>query len=67
MDEYKGTLSGTLFTLRLWTEQPGDDQIEWRGQLRHVLSGEVRNFRTWEGLLSCLEEMASLDRGSGEV
>ena len=57
MDEHKDTTLSTLFTLRVWSEPRNDDQVEWRGQVRHVLSGEVRYFRQWEGLVCCLEEM----------
>lgn len=39
-----------LFTLRLWQEDLGGDQKEWRSQVRHVSSGETRHFRDWEAL-----------------
>jgi hypothetical protein len=44
-----------LFTIRLWTEPLGQGQVEWRGQVQHVLSGERRSFREWATLLSYLE------------
>jgi hypothetical protein len=44
-----------LFTVRLWTEQFGAGQIERRGQVQHVLSGERRYFRDWATLLTYLE------------
>ena len=31
-----------LFTLRVWAEEIGDNQQEWRGKLQHVPSGETR-------------------------
>ncbi len=46
-----------LFTLRLWAETLGDGRSEWRGQLRHVVSGEVRYFRDWLTLVSLLGEL----------
>lgn len=46
-----------LFTLRLWREVWGDGQAEWRGQVRHVLSGEVRYFRRWSALIAYLVAM----------
>jgi hypothetical protein len=46
-----------LFTLRLWSEEPGGGQREWRGRVQHVLSGEVRYFRGWSGLTAFLQEM----------
>jgi len=39
-----------LFTVRLWREDLGDDQVEWRGQVTHVLSGEACWFREWTEL-----------------
>lgn len=39
-----------LFTVRLWCEDLGDGQIEWRGQVTHVLSGEAHYFREWAEL-----------------
>lgn len=39
-----------LFTVRLWSEDLGDDQVEWRGQVTHVLSGEAHYFREWQEL-----------------
>lgn len=44
-----------LFTIRLWTEPLGDGQIERRGRVHHVLSGERRSFRDWAALVSYLE------------
>jgi len=46
-----------LFTLRLWQEAWGDGQTEWRGQVQHVLSGEVRYFRQWLALIAHLVEI----------
>ncbi len=39
-----------LFTLRLWQEATGGDQVEWRGKIEHVRSGQVRYFRDWHTL-----------------
>ena len=39
-----------LFTVRLWSEDLGGDQVEWRGQVTHVLSGEAHYFREWQDL-----------------
>jgi hypothetical protein len=47
-----------LFTLRLWQGAWDDGQGEWRGQVRHVLSGEARYFREWSALIVHLLEMA---------
>lgn len=47
--------------IRLWPEGLGEGQIEWRGHVQHVNSGEVRYFREWSALqdflaLFCLNE-----------
>lgn len=36
-----------LFMLRFWSEDLGDGQIDWRGKVQHVNSGEVIYFRDW--------------------
>jgi len=46
-----------LFTVRLWLADLGEGRTEWRGQVRHVLSGEVRYFRNWPTLIAVLREM----------
>jgi hypothetical protein len=45
-----------LFTVRLWTEALGDGQMERRGQVQHVLSGERHYFRDWTSLMDFLED-----------
>ncbi|HET7091361.1 MAG TPA: hypothetical protein VFL17_22235 [Anaerolineae bacterium] len=44
-----------LFTVRVWLEDLGDGKAEWRGQVKHVMSGEVRYFREWQTLLGHLK------------
>jgi hypothetical protein len=39
-----------LFMLRLWPEDLGSGQIDWRGSIQHVNSGEARYFRDWPTL-----------------
>jgi hypothetical protein len=46
-----------LFTVRLWPEELGDGQVEWRGQVRHVTSGQSRCFRQWPALVAALQDM----------
>ncbi len=46
-----------LFTLRVSAEPLNDGQVEWRGSVRHVLTGEVRYFRNWPMLVECLANM----------
>ncbi len=42
--------SSQLFMLRLWPEDLGHGQTDWRGSVQHVNSGEVRYFRDWPTL-----------------
>ena len=46
-----------LFTVRMWQEELGEGQAEWRGKVQHVQSGEVRYFRQWSALVASLERM----------
>ncbi len=46
-----------LFMVRVWLEDLGADRTEWRGQVQHVASGQVRYFRDWPGLSVCVQEM----------
>jgi hypothetical protein len=51
-------LSNTrLFTLRLWREDLGAGQGEWRGEVHDVVSGERRYFRDWPALLASLQDL----------
>ena len=47
-----------LFTVRVWLEDLGEGQTEWRGKIQHVLSGEARYFRDWTGLVEQMKAMA---------
>jgi hypothetical protein len=49
-----------LFLVRLWLEDLGAEQQEWRGRVQHVLSGQVRYFREWAALETILRNMVSL-------
>ncbi len=49
-----------LFMVRVWLEDLGDGKTEWRGQVKHVLSGEVRYFREWTTLADYLQAMLHL-------
>ena len=46
-----------LFTVRIWKEKLNDDHTEWRGTVRHVLSGETNHFREWTNLIKYLERV----------
>ena len=47
-----------LFTVRLWCEDLGAGQVQWRGQVQHVLSGEAHYFQDWPELETHLLAMA---------
>jgi len=46
-----------LFTVRLWAEETGDGQTEWRGRVQHVTSGEAYYFRDWPTLITYLLQL----------
>ena len=46
-----------LFTVRLWREEVDSGQIEWRGKVQQVSTGEAHYFREWETLISLLLQM----------
>jgi hypothetical protein len=48
-----------LFTIRMWPEEVGANQIEWRGQARHIPSGQACYFRDWPSLTDFLERTLS--------
>ena len=47
--------SSHLFMLRLWPEDLGGGQTDWRGKVQHVNSGEARYFRDWPTLEAFIE------------
>lgn len=47
-----------LFTVRLWQEELGDGQVEWRGRVQHVTSGEAYYFRDWPTLIAYLLKLS---------
>jgi hypothetical protein len=44
-----------LFTVRVWREELGDDQFEWRGKVQQVDTGEAFYFREWRGVIAYLK------------
>jgi hypothetical protein len=51
--------SSHLLTLRIWREELGGGETEWRGKVQHVTNGEVRYFRDWPTLISFLLSVLS--------
>lgn len=48
-----------LFMLRVWLEEVGDSRTEFRGTLKHVLSGETHHFRDWATLVQLIESLVT--------
>ena len=48
-----------LFTLRLWQEELGGGESEWRGRVQDVTSGEAAFFRDWPGLAATVQRLAA--------
>jgi len=46
--------SSRLFTIRLWQEELGEGQTEWRGRAQDIATGSAKNFRDWPGLITFL-------------
>ncbi len=46
-----------LFTIRVWEEEIGTGQSEWRGRVQLLTSGEIRYFREWVALVPLLRTM----------
>jgi hypothetical protein len=53
-----------LFTVRVWLEELGAGQTEWRGEVHYVLSGEVRYFRDWPMLIALVQTMLPKQAGA---
>ncbi|TAH53652.1 MAG: hypothetical protein EYC68_02600 [Chloroflexota bacterium] len=50
-----------LFTVRVWLEDLGNGQSEWRSRVQHIPSGEIRYLNEWSMLLAFILEMLSGD------
>ena len=57
MDKTQASFNTQLFTVRVWREELGAGQREWRGEVHDVLSGERRYFREWSALLASLQAL----------
>jgi hypothetical protein len=58
-DKYKSSRSppSIILTLRLWQESLGNEQSEWRGEVKNLTTGEVRYFRQWEEIAVLVPRM----------
>jgi hypothetical protein len=57
MDPSRAPSHTQLFTVRVWREDLGAGQTEWRGEVHAVASGERRYFREWSTLLAVLQAL----------
>jgi hypothetical protein len=57
MDRPSKSPRSQLFTVRVWKEEVSNGQIEWRGKVQLVNSGDVRYFRDWDALVPLLLTM----------
>ncbi len=57
MDKAQRPARTHLFTVRVWLEDLGEGQTEWRGEVHEVVSGERRYFRDWPTLVTLLQAM----------
>jgi hypothetical protein len=56
MNERQAQHDTQLFSIRLWPEDLGNGRAEWRGQVRHLPTGETHYFREWPVLVSFLQD-----------
>jgi hypothetical protein len=54
MDHHAHGERSHLFTLRVWPEPVGEGDVEWRGKVQHVITGEQRYFHDWPTLIAFL-------------
>lgn len=66
MDHTRSLSNTCLFTLRLWREDLGAGQTEWRGEVHDVLSGERRFFRDWPALIASLQALLEAQKPDGQ-
>ena len=46
-----------LFLVRIWDEDLGDGQKEWRGRIQHTTTGQIEYFRDWQVVPALLRAM----------
>ena len=57
MDRPQAQSNTQLVTVRLWREDLGEGQGEWRGEVHDVASGERHYFREWLTLVAFLQAL----------
>ena len=59
MEQQRRHTPSYLYTVRLWPEELGNGQLEWRGCVKYVASGEEHYFRDWSSLCAVMVGMVS--------
>lgn len=55
-----------LFTVRLWQEELGGGQAEWRGRAQDIATGAAAYFRDWPGLIAVLSRLLEATNNSAK-
>ncbi len=66
MDKQRQLHRTQLFVLRVWLEDLGKGQTEWRGDIQNTATREKQYFREWSALLAFMQrscEQAQLQGG----
>jgi hypothetical protein len=50
------------FLIRLWTEDLGGGELEWRGKAQNIATGNSSYFRDWPGLVAAIQKLLEPDR-----
>jgi hypothetical protein len=64
MDNAQPPSRSHLFTVRVWREDLGQGQTEWRGEVHDVVSGERRYFPYPPTLVTLVREMLPQQEGT---
>ncbi len=49
--------SSYQFIVRLWTEDLGGGELEWRGKAQNIATGEFAYFRGFSGLADAIQKI----------
>ncbi len=45
------------FIIRLWAENLGGGELEWRGKAQNIPTGQFAYFRGWPGLTDAIQKL----------
>ncbi len=49
------------FLIRLWPEDLGNGEVEWRGKAQDIATGDSSYFRGWAGLVAAIQKALELE------